>query len=378
MKVRFLFFLLFLFSLNVQARSINISLFNDFSVNALVVSVVEGSYKLTDENKRNALIGANENFYLSLVGEKVFVNLKGETWQTKSGLRFNAQQEKSMLQIRPLHPVMDARRYRGNLLISADFNRLLMINQVDFGTYLAGVVEAEGGPSAFPEYYKAQALLCRTYAKANESRHIEEGFNLCDGTHCQAYKGAATENRLIQRAVEATREMVLVDENQNLITAAYHSNSGGFTEDAMNVWLTDLPYLKSFHDPYSLHGRNIKWEKSIDRGEWISYLNNNGLITASPPEDYSQVSEKRSVNYEIGNLRIPLIKIRNDWNLRSAFFSVFDDGSEIIFKGKGYGHGIGLSQEGAMEMAKAGMDYRTIIDFYFTDVYIISVDRLTR
>jgi stage II sporulation protein D len=364
----FLVSVLIIFSIDTYSQKINISLFNDYSVTSFVISIVKGSYSLRQNGQEIQNLNKHENMYVSLVGNAISVNIKGEANQTYSHLSFISGGD-SEIRIRPVNPVLKPRTYIDNISVSVDFNRLLIINQLTFNEYLAGVVEAEGGPSSFPEYYKAQALLCRTYAAANKNRHMEESFNLCDGTHCQAFKGIATKSQIIYDAVKKTDGLIVVDNEKKLITAAYHSNSGGFTQDATNVWLVDLPYLQSFKDPYSLVGRNSKWQKIINRKQWQNYFSEY-MPHNSVPDNFTRIIDGREKYYSIGNLKVPYTRIRKDWNLRSSFFSVYDSGTSILIKGRGYGHGVGMSQEGAMEMANQGHSFSEIIHFYFKNVTI--------
>jgi len=85
------------------------------------------------------------------------------------------------------------------------------------------------------------------------------------------------------------------------------------------------------------------------------------------PSIFNFHQDSRLTDYKIGSLKIPLRTIREDLNLRSTFFSVFAVGDSIILKGRGYGHGVGLCQEGAMEMAARGFNYKQIIDFYYLE-----------
>ncbi len=368
----FLIPLLIIVSLNTYSQKINISLFNDYTVTSFVLSIVKGSYSLRQNEQEIQHLKKHENMYLSLVGNSISVRIKGELNQTYSQISIISEGD-SEIRIRPVNPVLKPRTYVDNIVVSVDFNRLLIINQVTMNEYLAGVVEAEGGPSSLPEYYKAQALLCRTYAAANKNRHIEEKFNLCDGTHCQAFKGIATKNQIIKDAVNKTDGLVVVDHEKKLITAAYHSNSGGFTQDATNVWLVDLPYLQSFRDPYSLAGSNSKWQKVINRRQWANYFSE-FTPHNSIPDNFTRIIDGREKYYSIGNLKVPYTKIRKDWNLRSSFFSVYDSGTTILIKGRGYGHGVGLSQEGAMEMANQGKSFSEILHFYFKNVNIKQIE----
>ena len=368
----FLVSVLVIISINTYSQKINISLFNDYSVTSFVASVEKGSYSLRQNGQEIQILKKHENLYVSLVGNAISITIKGKSNQTYSHVSFISEED-SEIRIRPVNPVLKPHTYIEDISVSVDFNRLLLINRLPFKEYLTGVVEAEGGTSSFPEYYKAQATLCRTYAVANKNRHIEEGFNLCDGTHCQAFKGIATKNQMIGKAVTETSNIVVVDSDKKLITAAYHSNSGGITQDATNVWLVDLPYLQSIKDPYSLNRRNSKWQKILHRKQWENYFLGY-LPDKIPPDNYTMIVHKREKNYRVENINVPYTQIRKDWNLRSSFFSVYDSGTSIVIKGRGYGHGVGMSQEGAMEMANQGHSFSEIIHFYFKNVSIVPAE----
>jgi stage II sporulation protein D len=192
--------ILFLFH-GLKAHEIDINLFNDYSVRTCVFSVYEGEFSLIANDKQLVTLSGDEIIYVSILANQVQVNGKNRLYGRFDSVRFDANGNNSVFQLRPVSPSINSRRYEGDLFIDIDFNRLHLINRVEFNNYLAGVVETESGAYAQMEFYKAQALLCRTYALKNTNRHIEEGFNLCDGTHCQAYKSMNMHNPDIKRAV---------------------------------------------------------------------------------------------------------------------------------------------------------------------------------
>ncbi|MZP56014.1 MAG: SpoIID/LytB domain-containing protein, partial [Bacteroidales bacterium] len=160
-----------------------------------------------------------------------------------------------------------------------------------------------------------------------------------------------------------------------LIISAFHSNCGGETASSGDVWLTGQPYLKSVKDPYCNNSRNARWKKVLSLNDWISYLNKSGL--KEKPDEVLKINfaqSTRKTDYMTGNFSLPLQKIRDDLDLRSTFFSVRVEGDSVILDGKGYGHGVGLCQEGAMAMAEKGFDYRQIIYFYFEGVIISDIN----
>ncbi len=369
-------FLWFVLLNGLSAQNINISLYNDKFVRSFVFTTANGTYNLNSPGSvKITKLAHNDILYLTLVNQKVSAYHHGRNLGLFDSLVFEPSGTDDVFRIRSVSPSTEQRSYDEKLTVKVDFNRLLLVNTVSMDKYLAGVVETEGGPSALPEFYKAQALLCRTYALDNKYRHIEEGFNLCDGVHCQAYKGRNGSNTKILAAVKATHSEVLIDENEALITAAFHANSGGITEDARNVWLIDLPYLKPVNDPFSLKGRQAEWKKEITRDRWVKYLGDYDfyLKDAEKPGVFTMKTNGRERNYTIGLDHLPFTSIRKDWGLRSAYFSVIDNGENILLEGKGYGHGVGMSQEGAMQMAKAGYDYIDIIHYYFRNIEIIKL-----
>ncbi len=263
-------------------------------------------------------------------------------------------------------PLTSSNEYDDALTFRIIDGKLKAINLVDLEKYIAGVIEAEGGINAPYEYYKAQAVLIRTYTIKNIYKHAEEDFNLCDQVHCQAYHGRNAKNEDIYKATVATAGEVLIDQDSILVMSPFHSNCGGETSAAGIYWQSDLPYLQSVKDPFCLEQPNAQWEKTIDKNEWVNFLKNKGV---SNPEAYMNFKDSGRQKYFIEN-KITLRQIREGFGLKSTLFSISSNGNKITFKGRGYGHGIGMCQWGAMEMAKVGYTYIDIIHFYFQHVDI--------
>jgi stage II sporulation protein D len=266
---------------------------------------------------------------------------------------------------------MDAVEYDDNCIFRLMDNKMLMINKIDMEKYIAAVIEAEGGNHANPEYYKAQAVLIRTFTIKNMLKHAEEGFNLCDEVHCQAFQGRLTQNPEIFAAVKATEGLVLIDCDSVLIMSPFHSNCGGETSSAGLYWQKDLPYLESIKDPFCVNSSNATWTVSIPKENWISYIDgikSNNLDYSR--QNFSFTTPHRTKFVSINGLDLNLRDIREAFKLKSSFFSINDSGNEIIFEGKGYGHGIGMCQEGAMEMARVGYTWLDIIHFYFHNIAV--------
>ncbi|HLN20155.1 MAG TPA: SpoIID/LytB domain-containing protein [Bacteroidales bacterium] len=263
--------------------------------------------------------------------------------------------------------------YSGDLKIKNDLNTIVMISNCDRDSYLAGVVSAEGGSGRSREYYKTQAVIARTYMYKYNGKHLHDGYNLCDNTHCQAFNGIVADTE-INNAVKATMDIVIMAQDSTLIISAFHSNCGGETASSEDVWLTGVPYLKKITDPYCRTSKNASWVKTIPLPVWIETI---GKLTHGEqkltPADAGLIQETRIPYYKAGNVNIAFSDIRNELGLRSAFFSVVPSGENIILEGRGYGHGVGLCQEGAMNMALKGFSYSDIIKFYYTDIIIGAV-----
>jgi stage II sporulation protein D len=355
------------------AQPVSVGLYQEQLVNAAVVYCSSGRYQLLLDGSVVSRLEEGSILYLTLEDGKVRVLDAERDFGMASRLEMQALSVESVFRLRPIKPELVSRIYDDNLVVIPDDRFMTLVNEVDMDKYLAGVVEAESGPNTGKEFYKAQSILCRTYTLKQFDRHGNEGFSFCDGSHCQAYKGKSRGNPEILEAIIETSAVVLADFNFKLITAAYHANSGGQTQRASDVWLSDVDYLQSVVDPYSLHQSQAKWRDTISFNAWKEYLLKNGMKSVNRiPEEIIYVEQMRRKKYFILDKdSIRMAKIREDWGFKSAFFDMFPDGENILVWGKGSGHGIGMSQEGAMKMARDGFTYQDILQFYFNGVRIM-------
>lgn len=280
--------------------------------------------------------------------------------------------------VRATEPKGGERSYPGMFEIRAQKGTLGLVATVPLEEYVAGVVQSEAGKGHALEYYKLQAVSCRTYALANKRRHYGEGFEVCDGTHCQVFQGRNLQDS-IRLATTLTRDLVVVDPDIRLIHATFHSNCGGETMNADELWSGRETYLVSTVDTFCLHAPHATWTASIPRTKWLAYLRKNGVDT----DDSSAVAlltEHEPLCREIylANVgaRVPLDRLRKFFDLRSTYFSMHPVGDQIVLDGRGFGHGVGLCQEGAMNMAKDGYSYSDILHHYFAEVHIVDLKNL--
>lgn len=369
---KFIIFFCFISILQAHSQSLRIGLFNDITTNAVVFNTVKGSYLLNADNRAIMTFKTGQNIIMSKEGDSIQCNIIGKDLGKYSVVRFTAMDDSSVFSLRPVNPRTNIRYYDDNLELASILGKLQTINVIDIDKYLAGVVESEGGVKATEEYYKTQAVLCRTYALSHLDRHTDEGFFLCDGVHCQAYNGKCTGTESILSGAFTTRGLIVVDTDSILITAAFYSDCGGETESAQNVWLLNKSYLKPVQDPYCQNQRNYRWDKSMPLEKWKQYLTNNGfnLKPDASPSYFNCTQYTRKQYYKLGKDSVTFRKIRNDFKFKSAFFSIEVIDNTVQFHGRGYGHGVGLCQEGAMQMSKLGYNFREIIPFYYQGVNI--------
>ena len=356
--------------ITTMAQPVEVGLFQNHLVKAAVVYCSSGNYQLLLDGEVRLRLKEGDILYLTLEEGKLKVLDAERDFGYAASLELRSLSAESVFRLRSISPEITSRMYDDNLKVIPEDRFLTLINQVDLDKYLAGVVEAESGPNAEKEFYKAQSILCRTYALKQMDRHTNEGFAVCDGQHCQTYRGKSTRNPEILEAIVETSGMVLADFNFKLITAAYHANSGGQTQRASDVWLADVDYLQSVVDPYSLHQSHAKWQDTISFDEWKAYLLKNGMksVTRIPEEIIYIEQMRRKKFFILDKDSIKMSKIREDWGFKSTFFDMFPDGDQVLIWGKGFGHGIGMSQEGAMKMARDGFTYQDILQFYFHEV----------
>ncbi len=346
-------------------KVIRVGLYNNTPVEQVVFTPVRGSYEIIGNGAWLGQLGEGDLLYVSYSDTAITIMQKGKPWARLDSVRLITNREGHRFLLRPVGRNLEPRVYPGNCLLGPGAGGLLMVNEVPENYYLAGVLLAEGGAAAPKEYYKAQAILARTFLAANPHRHASEGFLVCDETHCQVYHGVDIPDKIIMQAVRQTRHFIVADRQGHPIQPAYHSNSGGETAAAEKVWLKKVPWLITLNDPYSKKGAHYRWSREIPLKAWRSWLAQQGVPEDVPASRLSSLQNHRTYIYRAGNRNIPLQKIRDDWHLPSAFFSVRVMDDKVVLDGKGYGHGLGLSQEGAMEMAREGYSCKKIIRFYY-------------
>jgi stage II sporulation protein D len=314
--------------------------------------------------------------------------------------------------------------YRGEFSIKRENDGIFtLINILNIEEYLYGVLPAEIGGGAPIEACKAQAVAARNYTLNNIGKHQKEGFDLCNTTDCQVYKGKNLENDNTNRAVEETKGKLLKYGGKNAQVFYFSSTGGVPTEDVENVWGASIPYLKSVDSSMeSKKSYNATWVKDYTKAQIKEFLLNRktdlGDITeilVTKRSEAGRVIELK-IKGTIGEKLFLRESVRTVLKLDSQYYDFKTDADifvktaegtkkttlagkkvatangynvigygdktatvkgfnsvikknvspqKFLFSGKGWGHGVGLSQEGAIAMAKAGMSYDKILTHYF-------------
>lgn len=376
MKFRLTFLFLFITLFGVS-QNINVRIFSENKFETFVFYAKSGKYDFVANNKLLCSIEEHQSATISHRNHKIYITTNSGSFSADTLLLIRGNTQDNIFQVRFQNGKIKAREYDNDLYVKTTKNTLLLINDVNFEKYIAGVVESEGGAKANIAYYKAQAILCRTYAAKFYTRHLNNGYNICDAVHCQAYVGRCRYSKAILEATKATKGLVLVDENQNLIEATFYANSGGETCNSEDVWNKPISYLRGKEDPFSVGQPGYEWTKTIPRKEWEKYLQKNGFpIADSADLSFDQFNRKKYLQTDCTDSLVLLTTIRKDWKLRSTFFCIDSRENEIVIYGKGFGHGVGMSQEGAMEMARQGYSYKDILQFYYTNISLMNISNL--
>jgi stage II sporulation protein D len=272
--------------------------------------------------------------------------------------------------------------YRGALILKPVNNdsAIAVINVLKLEDYLLSVVPSEVPSLWHKEALKAQAIAARSYAVANLGKHGKEGYDVKATVDDQVYRGVIAEAAETNAAVAETSGLVLKNNNK-VISAFFHSTSGGSTEVAENVWGKPLPYLKSVVD-YDDASPQFNWKKTVSSAALAKLLADDTavkpaagqpllgvLVIGRHPGDSKRVKDVLLVGPGSARL-VGGTELRRLFNLPSTQFSLFQSDNSYIFSGRGYGHGLGLSQWGAKALADNGYNAEQILSYYYKDVTI--------
>ena len=246
--------------------------------------------------------------------------------------------------------------------------------------YLLGVVAREGSTETQLAALKALAVVSRSYALGNLGRHARDGYDFCDTTHCQLFVHSNQVRPEILRAVAETAEQVLIERSGNLAETYFSASCGGESANITNLWNSrPKPYLLGVSDEYCATMPHSRWTDVISTEDLHRALRSDSRTDVGDELRDVFVSRRdRTGRAEQLRIRGKTSRVVSGWDfklivgralgwnlLKSSRFHLTRSGSRFIFSGSGFGHGLGLCQEGAHKMAERGLEYRQILAKYF-------------
>jgi stage II sporulation protein D len=255
--------------------------------------------------------------------------------------------------------------------------------------YVRGVVAAEGSTEAEPEALKALAIASRTFIYKNPGRHAADGYDFCTTTHCQRYSpadgNAVDVPARIREAVNETSGEILRDADNHIVDSYFSASCGGATANMATLWGKSAPaYLQGVSDEYCESQPHHRWVDKIPEAKLLQALQSDPRTNIGARLINVSVSRRDETG------RAQLISIQGErqltvsgwdfkiivgralgWNLlKSSRFEISRSGPNFVFRGSGFGHGLGLCQEGAHVMAARGASYRQILNKYFPSTHV--------
>lgn len=296
--------------------------------------------------------------------------------------------------------IIEKNKFRGLVKILPDGKNVQLINILYLEDYLRGVVPPELGkrPESEIEAVKAQAIAARTYAMAHLKQYANQPYDMKNSIIDQVYEGFNIEDKIVNKAIDATAGEVLFY-NDDFVNAYYHSTCGGMTDDIEKVWdRKESPYLKAVQDGDACSwSKYFNWSESFTekqlRGRLEQYLSSDrgrdlrigkikdititeltpggriGKMVVTTDNDKFTFKKDR-IRWVVGRTSNPDLILPSD----RFELNISRDGkgyvTNVIFKGSGYGHGVGMCQCGAIGMARQNKNYNEILTLYYTGVEI--------
>jgi stage II sporulation protein D len=342
--------------------------------------------KIKTENKVFVISDKQDEKYLLLEDSEY------EVIPSNNGLMINDIRFSSPIFLETVNPfgyiVLNGKRYQGRIKIKNSNGLIDVIEHIGLESYIIGVLGPEMGTTWPIEALKAQAVSARTYTLASLNKNYE--YDLTNTVYDQVYNGHQTISPAIIAAVNQTRGEILTYKGK-VFFAYYHANSGGHTTSPSATWNSDsiIPPLRGVKDPYFKYSPNAYWECYVPSSDIIKFL----LPYAASKKNISKIKEIRVLSKDRSQRAIKLListdagKFKVDISNLRKHIGTFDLKSTLItrieklkngfkFYGRGWGHGVGLCQDGAKAMADKGYDYKKILQFYYPGSKITKIEEI--
>ncbi len=322
--------------------------------------VVEGDAEVLDETGKTAA-SIQGKYTVSVDGNLIKVGS-----QTLNSKMIKFSPKIMMIKI-------DGRMFRGEIEAWLIDGKMTIVNDLFIEDYVRGVINKEAIPSWPLEAKKTQAVLARTFAvyqKMNNPR--SDKFDLAPSVLDQVYDGLDKEDVSSNKAVDETKGEVIT-KGSIALKIYFHSTCGGHTASSLEVWKKDDPHETGVKCPYCGKSSLYRWKRVLKADEIEKKLSSGGIKTGKIKSVKAVSGGLRVSSVAVNGISIPVNKFRELVGFSviwSNDFTVKKDGKNLIFEGKGAGHGVGVCQWGMAGMAGAGKNYKDIINFYLKDIEI--------
>jgi len=377
--IKILAFIILLLLPVTSAGQVSIRMFARTRPVTVVFTPLNGEYLLRDGQANGMKISVNETVAITRHDEMIIYRTLSGASSVADSISIEPLSADALFTLRAPARSDELKTLDGSLRVKSYPGSLQVLNITSVENYLPGVVRAEAGKYGPAEYFCAQAVVARTYVYRNIERHVLDGYNLCDDTHCQVYPGIITDSTIVSSCL-ATSGRVIIDRDSMLIVSAFHGNCGGVTASSSSVWVAKYPYLISIKDPWCSYSGSSEWRASVPLSEWNAFLRTKKVEPGQETELYSPEGSQpvRAVGNNIAGIHISREDVRQRFNLRSSFYSLTFSGDSIIIVGRGYGHGVGLCQDGAKAMAASKMKHDQITGFYYPGTTVTEIKNARR
>jgi len=269
---------------------------------------------------------------------------------------------------------INSRRFKGNIkLVQNPNSTLTVINEIDLEDYVKGILYHEASHYWPYEALKAQAVASRTYALYQIQESGLREYDVTSDVYSQVYGGSASERYRTNKAVDETRAEVLKYQGK-VFPAYFHATCGGHTENASVLWNIDIPPLRGVVCGFCKDSPHFYWHTVLTLKDLQDKLTDSGY-NIKDIEDIVILDRDNSgrvinlmLKSALDKITISAKDLRNIIGpdvIRSTNFSLDIVNHDVVFKGVGWGHGVGLCQWGAYFMAKQGYNYKQILMYYY-------------
>ena len=355
----------------------------------LFPSVTLGSPSFQSETIRIALLKGSESVRLDgngilatdEAGEPLRMAFPAELRRSRGGVAVNGRTLRGLKLSAPAFIIVNGKSYRGIVEITPYDKGLLVVNELPLEEYLVGLINCEISSQWPMEAIKAQAVIARSYAVYQKESRKNAPYHLESTVIDQVYEGCDIEDSRAARGVKETAGEVLTY-NGAVIQAFYHSNCGGHTEASENVWGYSLPYLQGVNDKYCQTTNPYYWDQRISLRKIESQLKVAGYGVSGLRDIRPGVRDESGRLKDVqlttlrGRVTVPGAAFRKALGysvIKSTNFEVRVVGDDAVFKGTGYGHGVGLCQWGAKQRAADGFNYREILAYYYPGTKLVNL-----